>query len=66
MARGRNIREVTAPMERGCAILHADGYAQGWAPWTVGVDNGRLLGGKVVERGAAELLGVVVVVVVGG
>jgi pyruvate/2-oxoglutarate dehydrogenase complex dihydrolipoamide dehydrogenase (E3) component len=63
---GRAVREVTAPAATLGAILHADGYAAGWAQWIIDARSGVLLGATIVGQDAAELLHASTVAIVGG
>ena len=62
----RAVREVSASAATLGAILHADGYAAGWAQWIIDAKSGMLLGATIVGQDAAELLHASTVAIVGG
>lgn len=63
---GRPVRAITAPVKTLGAILHADGYAEGWAQWVLEQDTGVLLGATFVGSEVSELLHASTVAIVGG
>ena len=62
----RDVRIVEGPAVTIGALLHADGFDQGWAQWVVDRKEGKLLGMTVVGEDATELIHAATVAVVGG
>ncbi|OCL08008.1 mercuric reductase [Glonium stellatum] len=65
-AAGITFREVTAPAKTLGAILHADGYQEGWAQWIIEEISNKLLGATFVGRDVADLLHASTMAIVGG
>lgn len=64
--RGLAVRVVEAPMVTLGAMLHAEGYAEGWAQWVLEKDSGVLLGATFVGSEVSELLHASTVAIVAG
>jgi pyruvate/2-oxoglutarate dehydrogenase complex dihydrolipoamide dehydrogenase (E3) component len=63
---GRSVREITAPVWTVGAMIHADGYRNGWAQWIVDGTSNKLLGATFVGEGVTDLLHASTVAIVGG
>ncbi|KUJ21388.1 dihydrolipoamide dehydrogenase [Mollisia scopiformis] len=63
---GIKFKEINAPVATLGAMLHAEGYAAGWAQWIVDQQSNKLLGATFVGKEVADLLHASTVAVVGG
>jgi len=66
LAVGKSVREITAPVKTVGAMIHADGYQDGWAQWIVEDGSNKLLGATFVGSDVTDLLHASTVAIIGG
>lgn len=65
-AANKSVREITAPVKTVGAMIHADGYQDGWAEWIVESTSHKLLGATFVGNDVTDLLHASTVAIIGG